>query len=403
MNTLSIFVEIILYFDGQYYSTNEAFIKYVQAFGENFDKVMIYARVSPEHKKQSYVLDPIRFEVCPLPFYPSVVSLGWRGIILLPLITWKMWRDIDKWGIAWVCGPHPIAILKAFLCISRRKPFFIFVRENTVRMVWFRYKGLKRFVFTAIAWILEKIYRWIAHTHLTFVVGSELYAIYHRKGFPVHCTAVSLISSQFIISENDIFKKLENETSKLLCVSRLEPDKGLIYLLEALRVLKNMGYIFELDLIGDGADRSYLEEVTKMLGLEDIVHFVGYVPFGQELLQYYRNSDIFVLPSLTEGVPQVIIEAHASGTPVIASSVGGVTQIIEHKVTGWLVAPGNVQQLTDGILRLRSDRELTRQIALNSLRQIFEHRQEIEIGNIIYEITNFYGIGRIGFTNVPKK
>ena len=111
-------------------------------------------------------------------------------------------------------------------------------------------------------------------------------------------------------------------TTKLLYVGFLREPKGIQFLIEALSSLRNNGFNVVLDIVGDGPYKETLERKIKMLGVCEHVNFLGHVPYGEGLLQLYRNSDIFILPSLTEGSPRVIIEAMANSLPVISTQIG---------------------------------------------------------------------------------
>jgi len=98
---------------------------------------------------------------------------------------------------------------------------------------------------------------------------------------------------------------------------------------------------------GDGPNRSEYEELTNKLGLRDIVSFHG-LKTKQEVAEFMRQCDFFVLSSLWENLPCVLIEAMASGLPIVATKVGGIHEIINEKV-GVLVPPKDVKALTEAI------------------------------------------------------
>lgn len=114
-----------------------------------------------------------------------------------------------------------------------------------------------------------------------------------------------------------------NSSTELLYVGRLDTVKGVSYLLEAVAELEDAGY--HLTIVGDGSRREDYEELTTVLGIADRVSFEGY---QSDVHEYYVNSDVFVLPSLSEGLPTVLIEAQASGLPVVSTDVGGASEIV---------------------------------------------------------------------------
>jgi len=144
---------------------------------------------------------------------------------------------------------------------------------------------------------------------------------------------------------------------EILCVGRLVPVKAQALLLEALATLS---IPFHLTLVGDGPDRARLESLTDQLGLRPHVTFAGNI--GQNAIHtYYQRAHLFVLPSFAEGLPVVLIEAMASGVPVISTRIAGIPELIEHNVEGLLVPPGRVDCLRDAIQQLLRDE--TRSIA----------------------------------------
>ena len=114
----------------------------------------------------------------------------------------------------------------------------------------------------------------------------------------------------------------------VLFVGNLVPVKGLATLIEACALLQARGLHFRCCLIGQGALRQSLSKQIAAAGLEQNVHLLGPRPLN-ELPQWYRAASVLVLPSRSEGIPNVILEALACGTPVIASRVGGIPEILD--------------------------------------------------------------------------
>ncbi len=140
----------------------------------------------------------------------------------------------------------------------------------------------------------------------------------------------------------------------LIFVGRLAGIKGVPLLLEAMRRLQPKHPELRLTLIGDGPERAALEAQTQAFGIADRVTFTGYL--GQsDVAQHLKTSDVLVLPSFAEGVPVVLMEAMAARIPVIASRVAGVQELVEDKVSGYTLPPGDVDALSDALDRLLSD------------------------------------------------
>ncbi len=137
------------------------------------------------------------------------------------------------------------------------------------------------------------------------------------------------------------------DKKRMLMVANLVPIKGVPYLLQALAQIKGERGDFVLDIVGDGANRGEYEELTKELGLEDMVNFHGVKP-KEEVSKFMRSCDFLILPSLYETFGAVIIEALASGKPVVASDVGGIKEIINDDL-GILAPPGDINRLQQAI------------------------------------------------------
>jgi glycosyltransferase involved in cell wall biosynthesis len=147
---------------------------------------------------------------------------------------------------------------------------------------------------------------------------------------------------------------------RLLFVGRLEPYKGIETLLEAAGQLRGRtSRNLALDLVGDGSLRDHLPEVARRLGLQDMVRFCGLAP-PDRMPDVYRQADVFVLPSIVEGMPNVILEAMASGLPVVATRIPGSDELVEPGRTGFLVPPGDAQALAEAVSRLAEQPDLRR-------------------------------------------
>ena len=140
-------------------------------------------------------------------------------------------------------------------------------------------------------------------------------------------------------------------------VGRLEKVKGHKFLIEAFKkVQKERGDSFlKLLIIGEGEEKENLIKYAKKLGLEDNIIFTGY---RKDIAELMAIMDIFVLSSLREGLPRVLVQAAAVGVPSIAFNVDGVPEIVKDGYNGFLVKPRDVNQLTDKIIKYIDNRAL---------------------------------------------
>jgi glycosyltransferase involved in cell wall biosynthesis len=142
----------------------------------------------------------------------------------------------------------------------------------------------------------------------------------------------------------------------VLTLARLAPQKGIRYLVEAAARVPEALFA----VAGDGPERGALQEQAAAAGLEERMLFLGHRTDVPDLL---AACDVFVLPSLYEGLPVSVLEAMASGRPVVATRIGGTDEAVEDEVTGLLVPPADAGALAAAIRRLLADRLLARRLS----------------------------------------
>lgn len=162
-----------------------------------------------------------------------------------------------------------------------------------------------------------------------------------------------------------------DKTATILYVGRLESVKGISTLLKAYAQIYREFTDSRLLLVGDGNDARRLREVVADMHLGAAVHFCGWV-HQSEVPKYFQAADIFVLPSLFEGCPNVLLEAMAAGLPIVASAVGGVPELVRDGTEGFLVLPGDVETLADRLKSLLTDEGLRKEMSNNSRKRATE-------------------------------
>lgn len=144
---------------------------------------------------------------------------------------------------------------------------------------------------------------------------------------------------------------------EILSVGRLVPVKAQHLLIEAIARLKADGVNVHLTLVGDGPSRGALQRSVSERQLNDVITFTGNV--GQDHIRnLYEAADIFALPSFAEGVPVVLMEAMATGLPVVTTRIAGIPELVEHGESGLVVSPGNLDALLEALRTLLNDDEL---------------------------------------------
>jgi len=155
----------------------------------------------------------------------------------------------------------------------------------------------------------------------------------------------------------------------LLSVGRMSREKGHRHLIEALRQIKQQRpqIPLQLLLIGEGPERDSLERQVTAAGLQGDVSMPGHL---RDPLSYYSLADVFILPSLSEGSPNVLLEAMAAGTPVVACAVGGVPETVRDQESALLVPPGNPAALAQATLRILTDPALAERLRQNAFQAV---------------------------------
>jgi colanic acid/amylovoran biosynthesis glycosyltransferase len=140
-------------------------------------------------------------------------------------------------------------------------------------------------------------------------------------------------------------------TDKLVLVAGLVEQKGHLLLIGALARVRDAGADFRMVLVGDGHLRPVLESRVKQLGLTDHVTFAGWQS-NAEVREHLRTARALVMPSFAENLPVAMMEAMATGRPVLGTYIAGVPELVETGVNGWLVPAGNVEATAQAILQL---------------------------------------------------
>lgn len=185
---------------------------------------------------------------------------------------------------------------------------------------------------------------------------------------------------------------LKSNDKVITTVAVLREPKGIQYMIEALpAILERQPNLIYL-IVGDGDYAATLQNLVADRRLQEHVIFTGYRTDIPNLLAI---SNIFVLPSLGDALPTVLIESLAAGTPIVATRVGGIPEIIEHDVNGWLVPPADSQSLSEACLELLQNSEKSQQLIANGLdtaARRFDVRTQVEqLQNLYTELLIQYG------------
>jgi len=170
-------------------------------------------------------------------------------------------------------------------------------------------------------------------------------------------------------SKEEARKRLGLNGKIMLTVARLTPWKGVDRIIEVLPEIRRQINEANLVVVGDGPELGNLQRLAGELGVRGYVSFVGRVPH-EEVPYYLRAADVFVLYSGYEGLPHIVLEAMATGVPVILSDKGGNREVVEDGVNGLLVPIGNQERLKEAILRVLQDEKLVRRFVERSRKRL---------------------------------
>lgn len=160
---------------------------------------------------------------------------------------------------------------------------------------------------------------------------------------------------------------LSKEDQIILSAGRLSPEKGHEFLIAALDDVSGKIAGTHLLMAGDGPLRKELHKQASSAQHADHIHFLG---FRKDMRRLFLAADVFVLPSLSEGLPNVILEAMALEVPVVATRVGGVPELVSHECTGLLVEARNPQDLSRALCRLLEDIDDAKTMAERALQLV---------------------------------
>jgi len=157
----------------------------------------------------------------------------------------------------------------------------------------------------------------------------------------------------------------------ILYVGRLAPRKGINYLLQAMSRITKYFPKAKLIIVGTGPLKHYFRDLSKRLGLQNSVMFLGYVS-DERIRELLVSANVVVVPSIFEGCPLVLLEAMAAGKPVVASAVQGISEVVKHELSGLLVKPGNTHEIEDAIIRLLKEKKFANRLGENAKEAIRE-------------------------------
>lgn len=388
--TLGFFYHINIFIDahGCVYTSRPIGV-FVDELAKNVDKLYYWAYTTTTHNKseQSYQLQNKNIEVVNIgkkPKFPVLVYFGGRYLS-------KYKSTASRCDAILVRAPSPIAPHFYSQYKSLTNIHYLMVGDYLEGIKHQDFNFIKQTLINIYTLRYEKMQDKAISNCVIFVNSSllrEKYEPFAKQVIDIKTTT---------LSKNDFYYRkdtcLKNDIH-LLCVGRIEKPKGVEEVYEAFKLLStsNLQYDFHLHFVGwetkdsERYKQLFLSDATKYNKVHNI-HFDGFKS-GNDLLQAYRNADIYIIDSHHEGFPRTIWEAMANSTPVIASKVGSIPNTIDHLQNGYLINSKSHIQLYDAVLKIISDTTLRQFMIKNAFDLVQGVRLDVQTEKIITEIKN---------------
>jgi glycosyltransferase involved in cell wall biosynthesis len=352
-----------------------AFALFLAALADQVTELTIVGRLAPEEGPSHYMLPPsVRFVA--LPHYANLTQpLAVGGSLVRSL--YRFWRTLDDADSVWLLGPYPHALAFALIAHLRRRRLVLGVRQDFPTYIRAR-RPNQRWVHRA-ADVLELAWRTLARSAPVVVVGPELARHYRHSPELLEIT-VSLISSADVAAGESAARRSYDGELDVLSVGRIDREKNPLLLADVLAQLQRNDPRWRLVVCGEGPLTPALLQRLEELGLSDHAELLGYVPIDGGLLERYRSSHVFLHVSLTEGMPQVLTEAFASGVPVVATAVGGVPDAAGDAAL--LVPPGDAEAAANAVQRIAQDAGLRNRLVATGLARARSQTYEAEVARV---------------------
>jgi glycosyltransferase involved in cell wall biosynthesis len=352
---LAVYTDYVYRREGGRLYAERAFALFLDALGEDeqVESLRLIGRLGDDAPVRYALSEGV--ELAALPHYRSLAQplAALRSLIAS---LRHMRRALDDVDVVWVLGPYPHAIALVLVALARRRTVVLGVRQDWPRYVRVR-RPTRRWMHHA-ADAMEGIWRVLARRLPVVAVGSELAAAYAHAPATLELT-VSLVRAP--LPAQPPARDYAGEL-RLLSVGRIEQEKNPLLLADVLALLPAR---WRMLIAGEGELASALGARLEELGVSGRAELLGYVPMSERLLDLYRTSHALLHVSLTEGFPQVLVEAFASGLPVVASDVGGVAQGVDGAAL--LVEPDDARAAADALARIAGEQRLRERLASSGL------------------------------------
>lgn len=263
--------------------------------------------------------------------------------------------------------------------------------------------------YTTIAYLFYKNSILITHKHNNvnprkhniFIILEMLSILFNKKVIAISQSVKNSLIKYEFVSEKKIYvipngidyQKFSNSANSssfsdkkpiiIGTICRLERQKGISYLLLAMKIILAKFPDLQLEIVGDGTLSGELKDFSRKLGISNSVKFFG--KFA-DVIPFYKKMNVFVLPSLYEGFGIVLLEAMAAGVPIVATNVDGIKEVVVDGVSGILVPPKNPEAIASAVTKIIESHHLARNLVDEGLKRC----KLFDIKEHVTKIDNFY-------------
>lgn len=304
-------------------------------------------------------------------------TAAWHRSFFPGLTLKNKLKEVELCDAFLIRSPSPLA--SAFQKhIKHPQRFFMIVGDYAEGAKQLGSKGLKNRLLQLYFNATDKQFKKQFPSTSLFVNSPQLYEQYKHNA-----KSIQLIKTT-TLTASDFYKRENHELQtpiQLLYTGRIEITKGLKELVDATYTLIKQGKAVHLNIVGweNNPQKPFEQELlekARQLGIEQHITFHGKKQVGEELNSYYRNADIYVLPSYHEGFPRTIWEAMANSLPVIATKVGGIPFYLTNNEHALLIPAKSSEAIVQAVKQLVNDPNLCRQLVQNGYDLVQENALE---------------------------
>lgn len=343
-------------------SSNESFLIFIVQLARHLERLTLVGRLDPAPGRLPYSV-PADVAFVRLAHYSSLAR-PWSASKAMARSLRRFWSALDDVDAVWLMGPHPLAIAFAAMAALRGRRIVLGTRQDMPEHMRSRHPDRVDIkLFTAV---LESCWRFLARRCAMVAVGPQLARKY--RGPRVASIVIPLVEEDQIVTLEEALNRSYDGELSILSVGRVEPEKNPLLLVDVLERLRDEDPRWRLVVCGEGSMLEPLRRRLAEAGLDEHADLRGFVALDGGLRDFYRESHAFLHVSFTEGVPQVLFEAFAAGTPIVATAVGGVADVADGAAL--LMPPADESAAVDALRRIVTEPALREELIESGLRRL---------------------------------